>query len=131
MSLYKRKGSPCWWARFTHNGRRLQQSTGTAERVKAEQYHDQLKASLWEQYRLGTKPSRTWNDAVVRWVHETSHKASHQGDIRMLRWLGTYLQGVPLEQITRDRLAEIAGVKVKEASEARANRYMALARAIL
>jgi len=64
-------------------------------------------------------------------VQETSHKATHQGDIKMLRWLDTYLRGVPLEQVARDRLAEIADAKAKEASQARANRYMALVRAIL
>ncbi len=131
MSLYKRQGSPYWWARFTHRGRRLQQSTGTADRVKAEQFHDRLKASLWDLDRLGTKPSHAWNDAVVRWLHETSHKATHQHDVEKLRWLDSYLRGAALDRITRDRLAEIAEIKAKEASEATANRYMALVRAIL
>jgi hypothetical protein len=37
MSLYKRKGSPFQWVRFTHNGCRVQESAGTAERAPAEQ----------------------------------------------------------------------------------------------
>ena len=131
MSLFKRKGSPYWWARFTHRGRRLQQSTGTADRVKAEQFHDRLKASLWEQQRLGTKPRRVWNDAVVRWVQETEHKATHQNDVAMLRWLDTYLRGVPLDEVTRDLLAGIADTKARQASGATANRNMALVRSIL
>jgi hypothetical protein len=84
MSLYKRKGSPWWWVRFTHNGRRIQQSTGTADRAKAQQYHDRLKVSLWEQDRLGVKPSRSWNDAVVKWLEETRHKATHADDVARL-----------------------------------------------
>lgn len=131
MSLYKRKGSPHWQARFTHGGRRLQQSTGTADRIKAQQFHDQLKASLWEQDRLGTKPSHTWNDAVVRWIGETSHKASQKNDVEKLRWLDQFLRGLPIERVTRDLLNGIAETKAKEASQATANRYMALARAIL
>lgn len=131
MSLYKRKGSPYWWARFTHGGRRIQQSTGTVEREKAQQYHDKLKASLWEQQRLGVRPDRTWNDAVVKWLHETGHKATQKGDIEKLRWLDRYLGGMPLESVTREKIGQIAEVKAKEASPVTANRYLALVRAIL
>src|SRR5258708_39350971 len=107
MSLYKRQGSPYWWARFTHRGRRLQQSTGTADRVKAEQFHDRLKASLWDLDRLGTKPSHAWNDAVVRWLHGTSHKATHQHDVAKLRWLESYHRGASLYRITRAPISAI------------------------
>lgn len=131
MSLYKRKDSPYWWVRFTHNGRRLQQGTGTADRVAAQQFHDKLKASLWEQDRLGVKPRRTWNDAVVRYLHETGHKATHQEDIRKLRWIDSFLRGMPLDSITRDKLAEISDAKAREATGATANRVLALVRAIL
>ncbi len=131
MSLYKRKDSPYWWVRFTHNGRRLQQGTGTADRVAAQQFHDKLKASLWEQDRLGVKPRRTWNDAVVRYLQETGHKATHQEDIRKLRWIDPFLRGMPLDGITRDKLAEISDAKAREATGATANRVLALVRAIL
>lgn len=131
MSLYKRKDSPYWWVRFTHNGRRLQQGTGTADRLAAQQFHDKLKASLWEQDRLGVKPRRTWNDAVVRYLQETGHKATHQEDIRKLRWIDSFLRGMPLDSITRDKLAEISDAKAREATGATANRVLALVRAIL
>ena len=131
MSLYKRKGSPHWWVRFTHNGRRVQQSAGTADRNKAQEFYDQLRSSLWEQDRLGVKPSRTWNEAVVRWLDETRHKATHAGDIDKLRWLDPHLRGVVLTRITRDMLMGIADKKAREASGATANRYLALVRAIL
>lgn len=131
MSLYKRKGSPYWWVRFTYNGRRVQESAATADRVKAEQFEARRKASLWEQDRLGAKPERTWQEAVLRWLKETSHKATHKMDVDRLRWLDPHLRGLPLHRITRDRLGEIADVKASEASEATANHYMALVRAIL
>ena len=54
---------------------------------QAQEYHDRLKASLWEEQRLGVKPSRAWKEAVVRWLVETSEKATHQEDVNMLRWL--------------------------------------------
>ena len=76
MPLFKRNDSSYWWVRFIHNGRRIQHSTGTADQAKAQEYHDKLKASLWDQERLGVKPPRTWNEAVVKYLAETSHKAS-------------------------------------------------------
>ena len=65
MSLFKRKDSPYWWIKIPHDGRFIQQSTGTSDKAKAEEYHDKLKASLWDQARLGIKPRHTWNEAVV------------------------------------------------------------------
>lgn len=104
MSLYKRKDSPYWWVKLAHDGRRIQQSTGAADKAKAREYHDKLKASLWDQERLGIKPSRTWNKAVVRYLAETSHKASHSDDKGHLRWVDRFLNGVPLDRINRDVL---------------------------
>lgn len=131
MSLYKRKDSPFWWVRFTHNGRRLQQSSGTADRVAAQQFHDKLKVSLWEQDRLGVKPRRTWNQAVVKYLQETGHKATHREEIRKLRWLDRFLRDVLLDSITRDKLDEISHAKAREASQVTANRFLALVRAVL
>ena len=85
MSLFKRKNSPNWWIKIAHNGRRIQHSTGTSSKAKAAEYHDKLKASLWDQERLGVKPRRTWNEAVVRYLAETTHKASQVSDKIHLR----------------------------------------------
>jgi hypothetical protein len=85
MSLYKRKDSSIWWVRFTHKGKRVQQSSGTANRDQAEEYEAKLKVSLWEQERLGAKPIYTWDEAVVRYLRETKHKASQVSDIYHLR----------------------------------------------
>ena len=94
MSLYKREDSSIWWIRFTHKGSRVQQSSGTSERVKAEEFEAKLRSSLWEQERLGAKPIYKWDEAVVRYVRETKHKASQVSDIYHLRWLDKYLNGV-------------------------------------
>jgi integrase len=48
-----------------------------------------------------------------------------------LRWLDTYLRGVPLASITRDVIGKIAAIKAREASEATTNRHLAVIRAIL
>lgn len=66
MSLFKHKDSPKnWWVKVSHNGRTVQKSTGTADEAKALDYHDKLKASLWDQERLGVKPRYSWQSALL------------------------------------------------------------------
>jgi integrase len=132
MSLYKRKDSPKWWVKITHKGGCLQQSTGTADRRQAQEYHDKLKASLWEQEKLGAKPKVSWSDAVLRYLAETTHKASQADDKSHLRWLDGILTGVKLEDINRELLDTITKArKAKGASNATVNRTLEVVRAIL
>ena len=132
MSLFKRKDSPYWWVKITpRSGPAIQRSTGTADKVAAQEYHDKLKASLWEQERLGVKPKHSWREAVVRWLEETSDKATHREDIKKLRWLDAYLGDLTLNEITLDVIDRIRSARLKEGSKGTCNRYLALTRAIL
>ncbi len=131
MSLYKRNDSPHWWVKISHGGRTIQRSTGTEDKCKAQEYHDKLKASLWEQQRLGVKPRRAWKEAVVRWLAETSEKVTHQEDVRKLRWLDSFLGDLMLDEITLDVLDGIKAEKLKMAGKPTVNRYLALIRSVL
>lgn len=97
MSLYKRKNP--WWVRFSVGGRRVQVSAGTSDRAQTQQYHDKLKVELWQAVRLNKRPLRTWNVTVVRWLKETDHKATHEKDKALLRWLHPHLNGRRLTDI--------------------------------
>src|SRR3990167_9208727 len=68
MALYKRNS--IWWISFTHNGQRIQRSTGTTNKIEAQEYHDKIKAKLWNISKLENKPIYSWRDAVVRWIRE-------------------------------------------------------------
>jgi integrase len=131
MSLYKRGDSPHWWIKISHSGTTIQRSTGTEDKSQAQEYHDKLKVSLWEQQRLGVKPRRAWKEAVVRWLAETAEKATHGEDIRKLRWLDPFLGTLMLDDITLDVIDRIKAEKLKAAGKPTVNRYLALMRAIL
>ena len=132
MSLYKRKDSQFWWVKLTpQSGPPIQRSTGTADKVAAQEFHDKLKASLWDQERLGIKPKRTWREAVVRWLEETSEKATHREDKKKLLWLHSFLGDMTLDQITLDVIDRIRSARLKDVSKGTCNRYLALVRAIL
>jgi integrase len=132
MSLFKRNDSSYWWVRFIYNGRRIQHSTGTADQAKAQEYHDKLKASLWDQERLGVKPRRTWNEAVVKYLAETSHKASQSDDRTHLRWVDRFLNGVMLDRIDRELLDRIMTARKAEGvANSTVNRTLEVVRAVL
>jgi len=131
MSLYKRNDSPHWWVKITHSGRTIQRSTGTETKSQAQEYHDKLKVSLWEQQRLGVKPRRSWKEAVVRWLAETSEKATHDGDIKKLRWLDSFLGALMLDEMTLDVIDRVKSERLKTVSKSTVNRYLALLRSIL
>ena len=74
MSLRKR-GS-VWWIDFhSPNGERIRRSTETENKTQAKELHDKLKAEAWRLQKLGERPKRYWEDAVVRYLKETAHKA--------------------------------------------------------
>jgi integrase len=132
MSLYKRKDSSVWWIKITVNGRRIQKSTGTDDKQAAQEYHDRLKAELWQQTRLGVKPGYLWQDAVLRWIKETGHKATHKDDLWILRGLDSQLYGIKLSDIDRDKLDVITASRLAEGVEnGTVNRMLAVIRAIL
>ena len=131
MSLRKRGG--IWWIDVVApNGERIRRTAGTANKALAQEFHDRLKSELWRIAKLGEKPQRTWNEAVVRWLKEKSHKATIKGDVNALRWLDPFLGGKDLATITRATLDQIADEKLaRGCSNATVNRTLALVRAIL
>ena len=132
MSLYKRKDSPHWWVKIAHGGGCVQRSTGTPDRKKAREYHDKLKASLWDQAKLGVRPGHTWNEAVVRYLAETKRKSS-MGNLQVnLRWLHPHLDGLALERVDRTKVDELRQRKLAEGvSPTTVNRQLEVVRAIL
>ena len=131
MSLRKR--GAVWWVYVNApNGERIRRTTGTANKALAQEFHDQIKTELWRISKLGEKPRRTWNEAVVRWLKEASHKASIQADRIHLRWLDAHFGGKHLDAITRDNIDRITDVKLAEGvSNATVNRVLEIVRAIL
>lgn len=86
---------------------------------------------MWEQERLGIKISRSWKEAVIRWLKETSDKATHGEDKSKLTWMDQFIGDLMLDEIDLDAINIIRFAKLKEASKATTNRYLALIRSIL
>ena len=104
MAIYRPKNSSCWYVDIPIEGRRVRESTGTDDRKKAQEYHDRLKAQLWDQQRIGIKTRHTWREAVVRFIREaeTAGKASLVNDRHALRWLDPYLGDKYVDEIDKE-----------------------------
>ena len=131
MSLRRRGG--VWWIDVgAPNGERIRRTTGTANKALAQEFHDCIKVELWRIDKLGVKPKRTWNDAVVRWLKENGHKATASEDVTKLRWLDRYLRDRDLAAIDRTLIDHVTREKLAEGwKNATANRTLELLRAVL
>lgn len=132
MSIYIRDPeNGVYWMRFKVQGRRVHESTGFADRSRAQEAHDRRRLQILDEARLGRKPDRTWDEAAGEWLLQHTGKRSLDKDREILRWLHPYLGGQRLGQIDRDLIEKIRRAKLKATSPSTANRYMALVRAIL
>jgi integrase len=133
MSI-KRRGK-VWYIDIVipDTGERIRRSAETEDRAKALELHDRLRAQAWRQVKLGERPKRVWQDAVVKYLKETEHKATHDEDRAKLRWLDKFLAGKELTNINRELIDRITDEKLAEngCSNATVNRYLALIRTIL
>ncbi|MDX8383793.1 MAG: site-specific integrase [Ghiorsea sp.] len=129
MSLIKRKG--IWHIDFTFKGQRVCCSAKTKSKSQALELEAKLRDDIRGQAMLGNKPQYTWEDAVVRFIQETSHKADHEKDKQRLRWIMPFLSGKSLQNISSGMIKAVLEEKRKTASPATANRYLATIRAIM
>lgn len=133
MAIYKQGKSNNWYIDFTSSdGRRVRQSSGTENKAAAQELHDKLKSESWRIRNVGDKPAYKWEDAVVRWLAEQSHKKSIEDDKCHLRWLNDYLYGLDLSVITKNVVDTVKNAKIQSGvSNATVNRALAVLRSIL
>jgi integrase len=119
-TLQQRGKSKTWWVRFTApDGREIYRSARTTSRREAQEYLDKLRAQLWRQGVLGEPAPVLWDEAVADWAEAHAHKRSIGKDRANLRWLHPHLAGVPLREITADRVREIARIRAAEPADKR------------
>jgi integrase len=130
---FRRKGSSRIYINIKRpDGRTVRRSAGTDNWDDAVALEGKQNHEAWEQRRMGIKPSKTWREAVVRWLQDKAHKASLRDDRQRLRYLDPHLADARLSEITRERVDSImqqrAGVSVSTpTSENRtANHYVNL-----
>jgi len=128
LSLYKRGGT--WYVDITTpRGRRIRESARTGERQAAKEYHDRLKAEAWRADKLRERPSRTWDEAALRFLKEAEGKAILKDYKRHVAFWTKHFRERPLEEISRHEVADL--VETHGKTPATRNRYIACLRAVL
>jgi integrase len=128
MALWKRANT--YYVKLTSpDGTLIRRSTGTTDKAKAQEYHDKLKAQLWDLAKLKQKPPRTWDEGALRWLNEKRHKASYSDDVQRIRWLTKFLRGKQLQEVTRDLIDGIVSRHLK-VSDRTKDLYVAVVRAM-
>lgn len=75
---------------------------------------------------------KTWDDAVARWLIEKADKASLKSDQCIIRWLDSYLRGLPIVAINRSVVDSITHAKISTGvANGTVNRMLALLRSVL
>ncbi len=129
MALYRRAG--IYYIKLTSpDGSLIRRSARTQDRRKAQEFHDRLKAELWDLLYLKKKPRRTWDEAALRWLKEKAHKKSYRDDVSRIRWFTARLRGRALDQISRDTVDQLISRGLARRSDRTRDLYVALIRAI-
>lgn len=87
-------------------GGRLRRSAETSDRKAAQELHDQLKAQLWRQEKLGEKPLRSFDEAADRWELEHASDKGIRHTKHHLKFWRQAFAGMALTDITRSNAAE-------------------------
>lgn len=110
MSVKRRKGSKTYYTNFSHNGQRIRRSTGTVNKVQAQEYEDKLKERLWRQSKLGDRITHTWPEAANKYLlKETPRKCTSEQamDKARILWLTKKLGDIALEDITSEIIEQL------------------------
>lgn len=117
MALYKRPGSAKWWYRFQFSKRQIRESAGTGNREDAEQAEAKRKRELWEQARLGVKPTKLWDEAVAAYLSKMPESRNRRQTVGTLRWLNQFLGGKSLGSIDQSQLVLLQVAKAEAVAQ--------------
>ena len=96
---------------------------------QALEYHDRLKAELWEMSRLNKKPERLFEEAVILFLRDGQDQKSFKTKQSRAEYFLKHFSGRELSSITGEEIRESLPVKVertgKPVSNATLNRYRA------
>lgn len=126
MPIYKR-GSKYWVDVSTPTGERIRRSTGTSDKIKAQEYHDKLKHDLWQQDKLDKQPDRIFEDAIILALKDAKGQTSFKTKQTYSKYFIAILGGRKLSSITSDDIAnaipDYSPITKRKLTSATKNRY--------
>lgn len=122
MGPYKRKKSRFYWISFRINGRRVYESTGTANKKLAEKIYAKRITDVAEgKWFSNEAKKRTFEELKERYMNEHSrvHKSfkSHLRDQSSFNHLTGFFKGMRLADIVPARISEYKSLRLSEGAQ--------------
>lgn len=128
MPIYKRENSTVWWVDITTpTGQRIRRSTKTSVKKQALEFHDKLKAQLWDTHILKKSPEHYFEEALLLFLKDgegqkrLDSKKAHAAYFRE-KFAGRELRSLTSEEIIAS-LPTISMNGKKVLTPATQNRY--------
>lgn len=103
MPVYKR-GQTYWVDVSAPNGERIRKTTGTSDKVKAQEYHDKLKHDLWQLEMLNKQPDRNFEEIVILALRDAEGQSSYYDKQIYARYFLNIFQGRKISSITVEEI---------------------------
>lgn len=130
---YQREGTKNWWIVVAG----VRKSSGTQNLEDAKALEVQLNHKEWLYTHMGLERSRTWREAVVKYLNERKHKPSYDTMVLRLTWWDPHLGKVEdIRKINRDMIDNILHkyreiTPLPSPTNTTANKYAAMVGAVL
>jgi integrase len=135
MRIFKRKGSPHWWASwYDKNGRRHRKSTGVEDKGLAQALSAKWQQAEFMEQHFGAIPAIPFRDALLRYAEaqKRQNEAGYQASGKYrLQYLLDRFGSMNLTDITFKALQEFASERAATAAPATVRRDLVSIRAIL
>ena len=135
MRIYKRDGSPNWWATWNgQDGKRYRRSSGTDNRKLAEALAAKWVKEDFLEEHFGKKPEVSFSEALLRYAnaHKRDHPRAFKGDIRYrLKRLQERFGDHLLSEMTLKIIQDFMDERLETVSQATAQKDVSTLRAIL
>jgi len=130
MRIFKRKGSPNWWAQwYDQNGQRHRKSTGTSDKSLAQGLVAKWQQESFLERHFDVIPETPFRDALLRYgeVCQNRNPVDYHNRVRLdLQRLLNEFGHLHLTDLTTARLQDYASKRLKTVKEATVLRNMAV-----
>jgi len=135
MQLFKRKGSPNWWAAWQGaDGKRIRRSTRTANKKLAQSLAAKWVEETFMQEHFGKQPDAPFREALMRYAktQKRDHPKTFMGEMRYrLKRLDDRFGDVPLSKVNLALMERYMDERKDAVSQATAQKEVGLMRAII
>lgn len=104
MPIYKR-GNVYWVDVASPTGQRVRRTSGSGDKVKAQEYHDKLKHELWQLDKLDKAPDRLFEEAIALALKDARGQSSYQSKKSMAKYFLLHFKGRKLSTVTSEEIA--------------------------